>query len=96
MYAKAPHEGYTDGYLRLAEAIIEQAAKDYSMLFPLTARTKSEYETLDIVKGYARERERILRSLCNGGVKTIVDYDICKAAFDQRLEIEKQKMGIYW
>lgn len=96
MYTRGLDEGRVNGYIRLAEAIIEQAAKDYSSLFPLTARTKSEYETLDISKGYARERERILRSLCESGVKTMIDYDICKSAFDHRLEIEKQKMGIYW
>ena len=95
MYANGPEESKVDGYQLLAEAIIEQAATDYAELFPATARSQSEYNFLD-AKKYAPARRSILRNLCNSGVKSVVEYEICYAAFEKRRRENMMEQGVYW
>ena len=87
---------YVDGYVRLAEAIIDAAAEEYSYLFPTTARSQAEFTFLDDTKGYKAQREFILRSLCKSAVRSIVDYDVCKTAFERRRIDEMSKLRIKW
>ena len=94
MRADEDVNAYVDGYMRLAEAIIEYAAVEYSYLFPTTAKSQAEFTLLDDIKGFKAEREYILRSLCRSAVRRVVDYDICKSAFDKRRYEEMKKLGI--
>lgn len=87
---------YVDGYTRLAEAIIDAAAEEYSYLFPTTATSQAEFTFLDDTKGYKADRERILRQLSKSAVRSIVDYDVCKTAFERRRIDEMNKLGIKW
>lgn len=85
-----------DGYILLAEAIIDAAAEEYSYLFPTTAQSQAEFTFLDMTKGYAMQRESILRGLSRSAVRSIVDYDVCKTAFERRRFAEMQRLGIEW
>lgn len=96
MRADEDVSAYVDGYMRLAEAIIEQAAEDYASLYPIEARSQSEFTYLDIKYGYTVQRESILRNLVNSGVRSVVDYNICKDAFEQRRKNLMQEQGIKW
>ena len=95
MYAHALEEEKVDGYQLLAEAIIEQAAEDYANLFPTNARSQSEFNFLD-AKNFAPIRRSILRKLCNSGVKSVVEYEICYEAFEKRRRTNMLEQGVYW
>ena len=95
MYANGEEELKVDGYQLLAEAIIEQAAEDYADLFPCDATSQSEFNFLD-AKHYAPLRRSILRKLCNSGVKSVVEYQICYEAFEKRRRENMIEHGVYW
>ena len=95
MYAHSMEEERVDGYQLLAEAIIEQAAEDYASLYPLNARSQAEFNFLD-AKKYAPVRRTILRKLCNGAVRSVVEYDICYEAFEKRRRYNMIEQGVYW
>ena len=85
-----------DGYILLAEAIVDAAAVEYSYLFPTNAKSQAEFTLLDITKGYASQRESILQGLSRSAVRSIIDYDVCKTAFERRRHIEMRRLGIKW
>ena len=95
MYANGVVEERVDGYQLLAEAIIECAAEDYASLFPIGAKSQSEFNFLD-AKKYAPVRRSILRKLCNSAVRSVVEYDICYAAFEKRRHAHMIEQGVYW
>lgn len=95
MYANSMEEERVDGYQLLAEAIIEQAAEDYANLFPTDARSQLEFSIID-AKEFAPLRKSILRKLCNSAVRSIVEYDICLDAFEQKRKLYMLEQGVYW
>lgn len=95
MYANSLEECKVDGYVLLAEAIIEQAATEYSSLFPDDATSQAEFNFLD-AKHYAPLRRTILRKLCNSAVKSVVEYDMCYEAFEKRRRMNMTERGVYW
>lgn len=95
MNAHSAEDEHADGWMLLAEAIIEQAAEDYSKLYPVSARSQSEFTFLD-AKRYAPERRLILRKLCTSGVRSVVDYDICYDAFEKRRRTNMLSQGVFW
>ena len=95
MYANNIEDDRVDGYQLLAEAIIERAAEDYAELFPLHAISQLEFTVQD-AKKYAPERRLILRRLCNGAVRSVVDYDVIYSAFEKRRRENMRELGVTW
>lgn len=95
MYAHSMEEEKVDGYQLLAEAIIEQAAEEYANLFPIGAKSQSEFNFLD-AKKYAPLRRTIIRKLCNSAVRSVVEYEICYEAFEKRRRTNMIEQGVYW
>lgn len=84
-----------DGYTLLAKAIITQAAEDYARLFPTDVSSQFEFTEID-AEEYAPRRRAILRRLCNGPLKSILDYDVCKDAFEKRRKQVMHEQGVKW
>lgn len=93
MYANREFD--IDGYLLLAAAILEAYREDYSSLFPKCCKTYADYQYQDITI-YAPQRRHILENLKNGPIHSIIDYTICKRAFEQNREKQMIKYGIEW
>ena len=95
MFANSIEGDRVDGYQLLAEAIIAQAAEDYADLFPVTASSQLEFTKIDNRK-YVPARRFILRKLCTGALRSVVDYNILYDAFESRRKENMRQMGIEW
>lgn len=95
MYAHRSMTDGVDGYILLAEAIIEAAASDYEVLYPAYANSESEFELQDQWI-YAPQRNGILYGLAHSSVRSIIDYDVCFAAFESRRKQHMKKSGVKW
>lgn len=95
MKVYANREYNNNGYILLATAILEAYREDYSMLFPKCCKTYSEYRFQDI-SIYAPQRQSILHNLINGPIHSVVDYTVCKYAFEQNRKDQMKKYGIKW
>jgi len=72
-------------WIILAKSIVEFAAEEYANQFPKFCLSRLEFDTLD-KKSYAPVRRSILKRLCNGPVRVMIDPDTYLDAFEHRRE----------
>lgn len=96
MYANDVNlESNEDGYTLLAKAIISQAAEEYAELFPVNISSQLEFTKVDS-REYAPKRRSILRKLCTGPLRSILDYELCYDAFEKRRRQVMREQGVEW
>lgn len=85
----------SDGWLLLANAILEDYMEQYAELFPKCANTQQEYTNRDITYFLPR-REKLMYHLVRSPIRHIVDVDVCRRAFEQAREARKKELEIEW
>lgn len=84
-----------DGWMLLANAIMESYAEEYASMFPKDAASQDEYTAKDLLY-YQRRRESILNSVTHGPLRHMADRGVCKAGFDAMREQSKLQAGVPW
>ncbi len=84
-----------DGYVLLAEAILDAAREDYSYMFPKYCKTYKDFQYYD-TKEYAPKRRSLIRHLCNSAVRQVIDKEILLQAFEKSRFDKMRWYGITW
>lgn len=85
----------TNGWILLAEAILQDYSEQYASQFPKNAKSQQEYTALDLLY-YQPIREHIMSNLIHGPIKHMADPCVCKRAFDLAREAYKQLLNVEW
>lgn len=88
-------EFQNDGYILLASAILEAYREDYANLFPRSCKTYSDFLFYD-TRDFAPLRKTLLNNLQAGPLRSVVDVDVCRRAFEQQRHENMRDYGITW
>ena len=81
-------------WIQLAKSIVDCAAEEYAYQFPKFCISRQEFEKLD-TKSYAPIRANILKRLCNGPVRVMIDPTTYKDAFEHKRKEAMKEFQIY-